>query len=295
MKKTGFIAIVGRPNVGKSTLMNRILGEKVAIVSNKPQTTRNRIIGIHTVGESQFVFLDTPGLHKPKNRLGDYMVKAADDTMREADAVVLVVDAGKPVSQVERDVIDYIKTSGCGSVLVLNKVDLYRREQIAETITAYAALHGFDAFVPTCARNGDKVDELLQECERFLEESEWFFPEDMVTDQPERQIAAEIIREKLLRTLNKEVPHGIAVVIEEFTDEGGLIRIRAEIFCEKESHKRIIVGKGGAGLKLVGTYARQELEKLFGARVYLDLWVKIKENWRDSLQTVANFGYRQDD
>ncbi len=294
MKKTGFIAIVGRPNVGKSTLMNKILGEKVAIVSNKPQTTRNRIIGIHTVGESQFVFLDTPGIHTPKNRLGDYMVKAADDTMREADAVVLVVDPGKPVSNVERNVIDYIKESGCGSVLVLNKTDLYRREQIAETIMAYSALHDFDAVVPTCARNGDKVDELLDECAKFLTESEWFFPGDIVTDQPERQIAAEIIREKLLRTLNKEVPHGIAVVIEEFKESDGLISIRAEIFCEKESHKRIIVGKGGAGLKMVGTYARQDLERLFGTRVYLNLWVKVKENWRDSLQTVANFGYKQE-
>ncbi len=294
MKKTGFIAIVGRPNVGKSTLMNKILGEKVAIVSNKPQTTRNRIIGIHTVGESQFVFLDTPGIHTPKDRLGDYMVKAADDTMREADAVVLVVDPGKPVSNVERNVIDYIKESGCGSVLVLNKTDLYRREQIAETIMAYSALHDFDAVVPTCARNGDKVDELLDECAKFLTESEWFFPGDMVTDQPERQIAAEIIREKLLRTLNKEVPHGIAVVIEEFKESDGLISIRAEIFCEKESHKRIIVGKGGAGLKMVGTYARQDLERLFGTRVYLNLWVKVKENWRDSLQTVANFGYKQE-
>lgn len=294
MKKTGFIAIVGRPNVGKSTLMNKILGEKVAIVSNKPQTTRNRIIGIHTVGESQFVFLDTPGIHTPKDRLGDYMVKAADDTMREADAVVLVVDPGKPVSNVERNVIDYIKESGCGSVLVLNKTDLYRREQIAETIMAYSALHDFDAVVPTCARNGDKVDELLDECVKFLTESEWFFPGDIVTDQPERQIAAEIIREKLLRTLNKEVPHGIAVVIEEFKESDGLISIRAEIFCEKESHKRIIVGKGGAGLKMVGTYARQDLERLFGTRVYLNLWVKVKENWRDSLQTVANFGYKQE-
>lgn len=292
MKKTGFIAIVGRPNVGKSTLMNKILGEKVAIVSNKPQTTRNRIIGIHTEGEDQFVFLDTPGLHTPKDRLGDFMVKTADDTMREADAVVLVVDAGKPISHVERNVIDYIKASGCGSVLVLNKTDLYRREQIAEAITAYAALHDFDAVVPTCARNGDNVGALLQECGKFLTESEWFFPDDIVTDQPERQLAAEIIREKLLRTLNKEVPHGIAVVIEEFKDTDSLVSIRAEIFCEKESHKRIIVGKGGAGLKIVGTYARQDLEKIFGTKVYLNLWVKVKENWRDSIQTVANFGYK---
>lgn len=294
MKKTGFIAIVGRPNVGKSTLLNKILGEKVAIVSNKPQTTRNKIIGIHTVEQNQFVFLDTPGIHIPKDRLGDYMVKTADDTMREADAVVLVIDAGKPISKVEENIIEYIKTSGCGSILVLNKTDLYRREQIAESIAAYASRHDFDAVVPLCARNGDNVDILLEECGKFLIESEWFFPDDIVTDQPERQIAAEIIREKLLRTLNKEVPHGIAVVIEEFKDEGTLIRIRAEIYCEKESHKRIIVGKNGEALKLTGSYARADLEKIFGAKVYLNLWVKIKENWRDSLQTVSNFGYRQE-
>lgn len=292
MKKTGFIAIVGRPNVGKSTLLNQILGEKVAIVSNKPQTTRNRIIGIHTVDQNQFVFLDTPGIHTPKDRLGDFMVKTADETMREADAVVLVVDAGKQVSKVEENVIEYIKASGCGAILVLNKIDLYRREQIAETIAAYANLHDFDAVVPLCAKKGDNVNILLDECGQFLAESEWFFPDDIVTDQPERQLAAEIIREKLLRTLNKEVPHGIAVVIEEFTDEKSLIRIRAEIFCEKESHKRIIVGKNGASLKLVGSYARTDLEKIFGTKVYLNLWVKIKENWRESIQTVANFGYK---
>ena len=295
MKKTGFIAIVGRPNVGKSTLLNRILGEKVAIVSNIPQTTRNRIIVIHTSGETQFVFLDTPGIHTPKDRLGDYMVKTADETMREADAIVLVADVGKPISKVEENIISYINTSGCGSILALNKTDLYNREQIAETITKYAAQCDFDAVVPMCARNGNNVDILLSECEKFLSESEWYFPDDIVTDQPERQLASEIIREKLLRTLNKEVPHGIAVVIEEFKDEGSLIRIHAEIYCEKESHKRIIVGKNGEALKLVGSYARVDLEKIFGVKIYLNLWVKIKENWRESLQTVANFGYKREE
>ena len=295
MKKTGFIAIVGRPNVGKSTLLNKILGEKVAIVSNKPQTTRNRIVGIHTSGETQFVFLDTPGIHTPKDRLGDYMVKTADETMREADAIVLVADVGKQISKVEENIIAYIKASGCGSILALNKTDLYNREQIAETIAKYAEHCDFDAFVPMCARNGYNVDVLLSECEKFLSESEWYFPDDIVTDQPERQLASEIIREKLLRTLNKEVPHGIAVVIEEFKDERSLIRIRAEIYCEKESHKRIIVGKNGEALKLVGSYARTDLEKIFGTKIYLNLWVKIKENWRESLQTVANFGYKREE
>ena len=295
MKRTGFIAIVGRPNVGKSTLMNSILGEKVAIVSSKPQTTRNRITGIHTKGEDQFVFLDTPGMHSPKNTLGEYMVKAADTTMRDADAVVLVVDTGKDISTVEENVMAYLKKSGIPALLALNKIDMYRREQIAETIAKYAAKHDFEAFVPISARSGKNVDELLDECSKFLSESDWFFPDDMVTDQPERQIAAEIIREKILRTLNKEIPHGTAVVIEEFKDERSLISIRAEIFCEKASHKGIIVGKNGASLKLIGTYAREDLEKLFGTKVYLNLWVKVKENWRESARTVSNFGYRDED
>lgn len=293
MKRTGFIAIVGRPNVGKSTLMNQILGEKVAIVSSKPQTTRNRILGIETRGEDQFVFLDTPGIHKPKTRLGEYMVDAANSSMRDADAVILVVDAGKEISHVEENVMDYLKKSKIPSVLALNKVDLYRREQIAETIAAYAAKHSFDAFVPICAKNGNKVNELLDECGKFLCESDWMFPADMLTDQPERQIAAEVIREKILRTTDKEVPHGTAVVIEDFRDEGSLIRIRAEIFCEKESHKGILVGKGGANLKLIGSYAREDLEKFFGTKVYLNLWVKVKENWRDSVGMVTNFGYNK--
>ncbi|MCI6501619.1 MAG: GTPase Era [Clostridia bacterium] len=294
MKKAGYIAIVGRPNVGKSTLLNAILGEKVAIVSNKPQTTRNRIIGIHTQGESQFVFLDTPGIHTPKNRLGDFMVKAANTTMQDADAVILVVEAGKEITNVERNVIDYLEKSGVPAILAVNKVDLADATQVAETILTYSRRHAFEAVVPICARNGGKVDELLKECEQFLSEEDWMFPEDMITDQPERQIAAEVIREKLLRTLNKEVPHGTAVVIEEFTEEEGLIRIRAEIFCEKASHKGIIVGKGGAGLKLVGTYAREDLERIFGTKVYLNLWVKVKENWRESVGNVKNFGYYED-
>ena len=292
MKKTGFIAIVGRPNVGKSTLMNCLLGEKVAIVSSKPQTTRNRIIGILTREDEQFVFLDTPGIHRPQNALGEYMVNAANSSLRDADAVVLVVDAGREISSVEENVIAYLKETGLPSVLALNKVDLYRREQIAETIAHYADKYSFDAFVPISAKKGEMTDALLDECAKFLGESEdWFFPDDMITDQPERQMASEIIREKILKTLNKEIPHGTAVVIEEFRDEGTMIRIRAEIFCERASHKGIIVGKNGAGLKLIGSYARQDLEKLLGKKVYLNLWVKVKENWRDSVGMVTNFGY----
>ena len=295
MKRTAFIAIVGRPNVGKSTLLNAILGEKVAIVSNKPQTTRNRITGIYTKGDDQFVFLDTPGMHSPKNSLGEFMVKAADTSMRDADAVVLVIDTGKEITTVEENVISYLKKSGIPAILALNKIDMYDREQLAETISKYAEKHDFVAFVPIAAKKGKNVPELMDECSKFLSESDWFFPEDMITDQPERQIAAEIIREKILRTLNKEIPHGTAVVIEEFKDEGSLIRIRAEIFCEKASHKGIIVGKGGEALKLIGTYAREDLEKMFGAKVYLNLWVKVKENWRESARTVSNFGYRDEE
>ena len=294
MKRTGFIAIVGRPNVGKSTLLNSILGEKVAIVSSKPQTTRNRIIGIHTKGNDQYVFLDTPGIFKPKNTLGTFMVKTANSSMQDADAIILVVDTGKPISDVEKNVIEYLKKTQTPGVLALNKIDMYRREQIAETITAYAALHSFSAIVPICAKNGKGVDEVLDECAPFLQESDFFFPEDMVTDQSERQVAAEIIREKLLRTLNKEIPHGVAVAIEEFKDEGSLVSIRAEIFCEKASHKGIIVGKNGEELKRVGSYARADLEAIFGTKVYLNLWVKVKENWRDSQRGITDFGYSED-
>ena len=295
MKKTAFIAIVGRPNVGKSTLLNAILGEKVAIVSSKPQTTRNRITGIYTKGEEQYVFLDTPGMHRPKNSLGEFMVKTADTSMKDADAVVLVVDTGKEITSVEENVIAYLKKSGIPAILALNKIDMYDREILAQTITKYAELHDFCAFIPMSAKKGKNVDELMAECSKFLSESDWFFPEDMITDQPERQMVAEIIREKILRTLNKEIPHGTAVVIEEFKDEDTLIRIRAEIFCEKASHKGIIVGKHGDSLKLIGTYAREDLEKLFGTKVYLNLWVKVKENWRESARTVSNFGYRDEE
>ena len=294
MKRTGFIAIVGRPNVGKSTLLNTMLGEKVAIVSSKPQTTRNRIIGIHTIGEDQFVFLDTPGIFRPKNTLGTFMVKTANSTMQDSDAIILVTDTGKNITEVEKNVIAYAKKTETPVVLALNKIDLYRREQIADTIAAYAALHDFSAVVPICAKNGKGVDALLDECKPFLQESEFFFPEDMVTDQSERQVAAEVIREKLLRTLDKEIPHGVAVAIEAFKDEGSLISIRAEIFCEKASHKGIIVGKGGEELKRVGSYARADLEAIFGTKVFLDLWVKVKENWRDSQRGITDFGYSEE-
>lgn len=294
MKRTAFITIVGRPNVGKSTLMNSVLGEKVAIVSAKPQTTRNRIIGIHTVGEDQYVFLDTPGIHRPQNALGEYMVKAANDSMQDADLLVLVTDCGGKITNVEKNIIEYVKKTDTPAILVLNKTDLVNADDVANAITAYAALHDFVAFIPMSARRGDMTEAFLKECSAYLSESEWFFPGDISTDQPERQFVAEIVREKILRMLNKEIPHGCAVVIEEFKDEGSLLRVRAEIFCEKTSHKGIIVGKNGATLKQIGTYAREELEKFFGVKVYLNLWVKVKERWRESAAVIGNFGYKDE-
>jgi len=291
MKKTGFISIVGRPNVGKSTLMNAILGEKVAIVSSKPQTTRNRITGIHTVGENQFVFLDTPGVHNPKTKLGSYMMKSVRSSMVSSDAVIFIVEAGYPAGEIEKGIIQKIKKSGLPCIIVLNKIDLINREKLAETIAEYSTLHDFDAYVPVSAMKGKNVDIVLEECEKFLYESEWMFPDDIVTDQPERQIAAEIIREKLLRMLSDEIPHGTAVVIEEFKDESKILKIRAEIFCERQSHKGIILGKGGAMLKKIGTYAREDMEEFFGVQVFLDLWVKVKEKWRDSDSNLNNFGF----
>lgn len=294
MKRTGFISIVGRPNVGKSTLLNSILGQQISIVSSKPQTTRNRIAGIETRGDDQFVFLDTPGIFKPKNTLGDFMVKTANSTMQDGDAVILVADAGFEPGDVEEEIIKFLKLSDTPCILVLNKVDLYRREQLAKTIAAYAEKHNFFAVVPISAKKGKYVDELMDECAKLLHEGDWFYDEDEITDQPQRQIAAEIIREKILRTVDKEIPHGVAVVIEEYTVEAGLVRIRAEIFCEKPSHKGILVGKNGETLKRIGSYARADLEKMLEAAVYLNLWVKVKENWRDSLRGVQNFGYTEE-
>ena len=294
MKRTGFIAIVGRPNVGKSTLLNAILGEKVAIVSKKPQTTRNRITGIHTVGEDQYVFLDTPGMHQPRTRLGDYMVKTTESSIGEVDAVILVVEARDRVGDIEGKLLKQIRAMQLPAILVINKTDAVNAEHIAKTIAAYAEEFPFDAVVPISAKHGKGVDIVLAECERYLAESPWFFPPDQVTDQTERQIVSEVIREKLLRTLDEEIPHGVAVVIEEFREEKDVLRIRAEIFCEKQTHKGIIVGKGGAALKTVGTYAREDLEKFFGIKVFLDLWVKVKANWRDTVSRLNDFGYRDE-
>lgn len=295
MKKTAFIAIVGRPNVGKSTLLNSILGEKVAIVSKKPQTTRNRITGIHTVGENQFVFLDTPGIHKPRTKLGDYMVKQTSNTVAGVDTAILVVEAREAVGDIEAKMIQRFRSEGIRAILVINKTDTVRPENIVKTIAAYAEAFDFEAVVPMVAKNGKGVDTLLSECEKFLRESEWFFPEDIVTDQPERQLVAEIIREKLLRMLDEEIPHGTAVTIEEWKEEGKLVSIRAEIYCEKASHKGIIIGKGGSLIKKIGSYARQDIEQMLDSKVYLDLYVRVKENWRDSNFNISDFGFKEEE
>ena len=291
MKKTAFISIVGRPNVGKSTLLNAMLGEKIAIVSSKPQTTRNRITGILTRGEDQFVFLDTPGLHTPRTKLGDYMVKTAENSIGDCDAVILIADAEHPAGNIEISVIDRLRAGIIPAILVLNKIDISGAETLAKTISSYAELYDFAAVVPTCALKGKGVDDVIDEASKFLREEEWYFPSDEVTDQSERTYASEVIREKMLRLLSREIPHGTAVSIEEWRDEDTLLKIRAEIYCEKQSHKAIIVGKNGEMLKRIGTYAREDLESFFGVKVYLDLWVKVKEGWRDRGGYLRDFGY----
>ena len=294
MKKTAFIAILGRPNVGKSTLLNAILGEKVAIVSKKPQTTRTRITGIHTVGEEQFVFLDTPGVHKPRTRLGDFMLKTTNETIAEVTAAILVVEAREAVGDIESQILEKLKSEKLPVVLVINKVDAVRAANIAKTIAAYAEAFEFDAVIPLSAKSGKGVEILVDECRKYLYESDWFFPDDIATDQPEKKLAAEIIREKLLRLLDEEIPHGTAVTIEEWNEKRGVVSIRAEIYCEKASHKGIIIGKHAQTIKSLGMKAREDIEKMLDTKVFLDLYVRVKENWRDSDFNISDFGFRSD-
>ena len=295
MKKTAFIAIVGRPNVGKSTLLNAILGEKVAIVSKKPQTTRNRITGIYTEAENQIVFLDTPGMHKPRNRLGDFMVKTANRTLGGVESAILVVEPREAVGDIEAEFIKRFKEDGIGAILVINKTDSFRKENIAKTIAAYAEAFDFDAVVPISAKSGNGVETVISECERYLYESDWMFPDDIVTDQPERRIASEIIREKILKMMDEEIPHGVAVTVEEWKEKRGTVSIRAEIYCEKQTHKGIIIGKGGATIKKIGTFAREDIEKMLDTKVFLDLYVRVKENWRDSDFIISDFGFKEEE
>ena len=292
--KSAMITIAGRPNVGKSTLTNYLVGEKIAIVSNKPQTTRNRICGIVTRDETQFVFVDTPGYHRSRTKLGDYMVNVARESIADVDATILVVEPVANVGGQEEDLIAKIKASKSPAILAINKIDTVEKEELLAVIAAYSQYADFDAIIPISAKTGDGVEALLDICEKFAQESPFLFPDDMTTDQPERQVMAEIIREKLLWTLDKEIPHGTAVEITRFSErDSGIIDIDATIYCEKASHKGIIIGKQGAMLKKISTMARTDCEKFMGTKVYLTTWVKVKENWRDSDFLVRNFGYSE--
>ncbi len=293
-QKSCFVSIMGRPNVGKSTLLNALLGEKVAIVSSKPQTTRNRITGILTEGERQYVFIDTPGLHKPRTLLGEYMMKAASSAAGDTDVVLFVTECDRKLLDAERAMLESFAASGTHCILIINKTDKISKAALAQYLSELGDLSGLDSVVPVSALNKDGTDIIFRVLEPFMVESPHFFPDDMITDQPEKRIFAEIIREKMLRLLDEEIPHGTAVVIEEFREKKGLLSVRAEIFCEKESHKRIIIGKNGAMLKKIGSYAREDAEKIFGVKVFLDLWVKVKENWRDRPSLVAEFGYKDE-
>ena len=293
-QKTCFISIMGKPNVGKSTLLNALLGEKVAIVSRKPQTRRNRITGILTKGETQYVFTDTPGLHKPKTLLGEYMMKSAEAAAGGTDVILFVVECDVPLNASETAALRSFAKSDIPCILLINKIDKINKGLLAKYLSELSDEYRFRAVIPISALEKDGLDIIFDELEPFLIESPHFFPDDMLTDQPERQIIAEIIREKMLRLLDDEIPHGTAVVIEEFKDEKTLLSVRAEIFCERESHKRIIIGKNGEMLKKIGSYAREDAEALFGTKIFLDLWVKVKDNWRDRPTLVANFGYKDE-
>ena len=296
IRKCGIITICGRPNVGKSTLTNALVGDKVAIVTSKPQTTRNRICGVLTRGESQFVFVDTPGLHKARTRLGDYMVDVVRKSVTDVDAVMLVVEPIAHIGAPEEELIARLRALDCPRVLVINKVDtLEHKETLLEVIQVYSQACDFTAVVPVSARSGQGVEELLGVLEDFLPEGPQLFPEDMTSDQPERQMMAEILREKLLLCLDKEVPHGTAVEITRFAQrDDEVIEVEATIYCEKNSHKGMIIGKGGAMLKKISTLARQDMERFMGDKVYLQTWVKVKENWRDNPAAIQNFGYHQE-
>lgn len=292
--KTGIFSVVGRPNVGKSTLTNALCGTKVAIVSDKPQTTRTRITGVLNEDGCQMIFLDTPGLHKPKTRLGDYMVKIINDTVTDVDTVLLLVEPVARIGIPEQLLIDKLKEYALPAVLVINKIDSVEKETLLAVMAAYSAAYNFAAVVPVSARQGDGLDVLKEELKKLCFESPQLFPDGMVSDQPERQLIAEIIREKLLQNLDKEVPHGTAVEIEAMKEENGVEHISAVIYCERKTHKGIIIGKNGAMLKKVGASARPEIEALLDCRVFLQLWVKVKEDWRNNPAQIRNFGYSED-
>ena len=288
------ITIVGRPNVGKSTLTNTLVGEKIAIVSNKPQTTRNRICAIINHGDTQLVLMDTPGFHRARTKLGNYMVKVVTESVADVDAIVLMVEPIPSAGEQEMELIEKIKGCKCPSVLVINKIDTVAKEQLLAVIAAYGKLHNFDAIFPISAVKRDGTEELMAQLEKFAKPGPKLFPEDVVTDQPEMQVCAEIVREKLLYCLDKEIPHGTAVVVTKFSEreDTEIIDLDVTIYCEKDSHKGIIIGKNGEMLKKIGAMARTDIEKFMGTKVFLQTWVKVKDNWRDSDNLLRNFGYR---
>ena len=292
MTKSAMITICGRPNVGKSTLTNALVGEKIAIVSNKPQTTRNRITAIVERGETQFVLMDTPGFHKPRTRLGDYMVNVVRESVADVDCVLLLVEPIGSIGPQEQALIERLRQTGAPAVLVINKIDTVDKSKLLEVMAVYSAAYDFDSILPISARTGEGLDELLAELDKYAVEGPHLFPDDMITDQPERQICAELVREKLLKCLDKEIPHGTAVEVTRFTErDNGIIDLDVTIYCEKASHKGIIIGKQGAMLKKISSQARADCERFMGTKVYLQTWVRVKENWRDSQFLISNFGY----
>ena len=298
--KTGFVGIVGRPNVGKSTLLNAILGEKIAITTDKPQTTRNAIRGIYThyaaddsEDDMQMIFIDTPGIHKPRNKLGEFMTEAATGTFNEVDAIIFIVDDKLSAGPGDKYIVDLLDNISTPKILVINKMDKMGPDEFAEIYNEYDETGIFENIIGTSAKEGTNVQDVIKAASEFMEEGPMYFPDDMVTEDPERFIVSEIIREKILLYLQDEVPHGVAVEIEQYREDKNITRINAVIYCEKKSHKGMIIGKGGRKLKGIGKSAREEIEALLGTKVYLELWVKVKENWRDSDIALSNFGYKE--
>ena len=294
ISKSAMITICGRPNVGKSTLTNALVGEKIAIVSNKPQTTRNRISAIVTRGSTQFVLMDTPGFHKPRTRLGDYMVNVVKESVADVDAVMLLVEPIANIGRQEEELIARLKETNVPAVLVINKIDTVEKSELLEVMAKYSQAHSFEAIIPISAKNNEGLDELMEQLDNYAVDGPQLFPNDMISDQPEKQICAELVREKLLLCLDKEIPHGTAVEVTKFSErENGIIDMDVTIFCEKASHKGIIIGKQGAMLRKVGEMARTDIEAFMGTKVFLQTWVKVKENWRDSMAQLRNFGYSE--
>ena len=296
IEKTAMVTICGRPNVGKSTLTNALAGQKLAIVSAKPQTTRNRITAVvnRPASKTQLVIMDTPGFHRPRTKLGDYMVNVVRESIPDVELVVLVVEPIPAVGPQEQGLIDSIKQSGCPAILVINKIDTVEKDALLAVMAAYSAVYDFDAILPISAMRKNGTEELLREMEKYAVPGPAYFPEDVDTDQPDKQVCAELVREKLLRLLDKEIPHGTAVEVTRFSErDDGIIDLDVTIYCEKASHKGIIIGKQGAMLKQIGEAARRDIERFMGTKVYLTTWVKVKENWRDSAVQLRNFGYSE--